>query len=592
MRCVPSSSTRPNPADVRGGALVGFGCMRLSTDPGRDELSGLETIAAAISGGANLLDTAPSYALGEEDAHHNERLVARALASASACPLVSTKGGLVREGRAWVVDGRAKALRASCERSVEALSGRVIDIYLLHAVDPRTPLATSVRALAELQRAGLVRRIGLSNVTSGHVEEARRHAEIAVVQIAAGAFDHAAFRGGVVRHCLEAGIEIHAHSPFGGARRARRLAADPLLREIAEKAGVSPFAVVIAWLTAHGLVAIPGARDPERARGALLGARIALDPADIERLDGRFGGRPSARIQASADASAGEVVLVMGIQGSGKSDSVKAYEERGYARLNRDTLGGTLRGIAQRLDEMAAAGVTRFVLDNTYASRASRAEVIQRAAKHGLAVRCVFLDTPLEHAQLNAVERLCDRYGRLPSPEELRALQRKDPHAFAPTVQLRARRELELPTVDEGFQSIEHVAFERRVKEACTSAALVLELKALEGAQVEEIAEWRAEVRAELALVFAWGEGQTAEALRARAEATGARAGLADFDVALCPHPGGPPICWCRPPLPGLLVPWLRERSVDPRRSMLVGTHATHEAMARAFTFGAYRRVG
>src|SRR5688572_5499841 len=118
--------------------------MRLSTDPDRDEARGLETILAALEAGVTLLDTAPSYCHGEGDEHHNERLIARATSGRDV--RISTKGGLVREGTAWVPDGRARSLIASCEASLVALGRSSIDLYYLHAPDPRVSFMTSVRA--------------------------------------------------------------------------------------------------------------------------------------------------------------------------------------------------------------------------------------------------------------------------------------------------------------------------------------------------------------------------------------------------------------------------------------------------------------
>ncbi len=87
-------------------------------------------------------------------------------------------------GGGWVPDGRAKAIRSDCEASLAALGGLPIDTYLLHAPDPRTPWATSVRALARLHADGLVARIGLSNVNRPQLDEALEHAPISAVQVA------------------------------------------------------------------------------------------------------------------------------------------------------------------------------------------------------------------------------------------------------------------------------------------------------------------------------------------------------------------------------------------------------------------------
>ena len=77
-----------------------------------------------------------------------------------------TKGGMTRTGGGWIPDGRAKAIRADCDASLEALDGLPIDLYLVHAPDLRTPWTTSVRALARLADEGLVRRVGVANVTA------------------------------------------------------------------------------------------------------------------------------------------------------------------------------------------------------------------------------------------------------------------------------------------------------------------------------------------------------------------------------------------------------------------------------------------
>src|ERR671938_2075329 len=104
---------------------IGLGCMRLATEPERDEDLALETIAAAVDAGVTVFDTARSYGLGEDDLGHNERLLARALrrCGAEARARIVTKGGMTRVGGGWVPDGRAKALRADREPSLVAHDG-------------------------------------------------------------------------------------------------------------------------------------------------------------------------------------------------------------------------------------------------------------------------------------------------------------------------------------------------------------------------------------------------------------------------------------------------------------------------------------
>ena len=166
---------------------IGLGCMRV--EPARLE----PTVAAALAAGITVFDTAHAY--GERPGD-NERLVARALRGTRA--RIVTKGGMTRVGTAWVPDGRAVAIRQHCEASLAVLEGVGIDLYLLHAPDPRVPWLTSVRALARLLEDGLVPRVGLSNVNRDQLDAALPVVPVSAVEVALSPFDDAAVRGGVV----------------------------------------------------------------------------------------------------------------------------------------------------------------------------------------------------------------------------------------------------------------------------------------------------------------------------------------------------------------------------------------------------------
>lgn len=122
-----------------------MGCMRLSTEPDRDGDRALATLHAALDAGVTLLDTADAYARDGTETGHNERLLARALATWSgntSSVRVATKGGLTRPGGRWEPDGRARHLVAACQASLRALGLTRIPLYQLHAPDPDVPLAT------------------------------------------------------------------------------------------------------------------------------------------------------------------------------------------------------------------------------------------------------------------------------------------------------------------------------------------------------------------------------------------------------------------------------------------------------------------
>ncbi|MGZ8694090.1 MAG: aldo/keto reductase, partial [Gaiellaceae bacterium] len=545
---------------------IGLGCMRLETDEDADEERAVATIAAAVEAGITVFDTARSYG-------GNEQLLARVLRSSGAAgsARIVTKGGMTRAGGGWVPDGRAKAIRADCEASLAALDGLPIDLYLVHAPDPRTPWRTAVRALARLVDDGLVRCVGVANVNRRRLDEALELAPVAAVQVALSPFDDRAVRGGVVERCEEAGVALIAHSPLGGPRRRGAAARDPVLAEIAGARGATPEEVALAWLLglSPAVVPIPGARRPETARSAARAAMLGLNEGERATLARTFGPARAARPARQRRAMRADVLLVMGVPGAGKSRIAVDLEARGYLRLNRDERGGSLRELGEALDELLARGARRIVLDNTYLTRAARSYTIEAAARHHIAPRCIWLDTPLAQAQVNLVDRLLDRVGSLPGSDELRTLAR-EPGLLLPTSQMRAFRELEPPSEDEGFAAVEQVAFER-APSTSGRAGVFVAAAALEA--------WAPVDRDAPHLVFDWRPDAAADSLAAEVARLSARVS-GPVERAVCRHGGGPPSCWCRPPLPGLLLAFARRHDVDPARSTLVGTSSAHRTLA------------
>jgi aryl-alcohol dehydrogenase-like predicted oxidoreductase/adenylate kinase family enzyme len=554
-----------------------------------DERLAMDTVTAATRAGMTVFDTAHAYGPDPSQLGHNERLVSRALGIAGReSARIVTKGGMTRLDGRWVPDGRAKAITADCEASLEALDGLPIDLYLIHAPDPRTPWRTSVRSLARLVDQGLVRRVGLANVTRTQLDEALELAPIAGVQVALSPLDDRALRGGVVERCAELGLTLLAHSPLGGPRRAAALAHRRELMQVAERHGATAAETALAWLIAlsPAVVAIPGARRPESARSAARAAMLRLGEEDEAVLTEAFSGagraarghRPGTSGQPGAE---GEVVMVMGIPGAGKSRLASSYIERGYVRLNRDERGGSLRALAGELDDRLTAGVRRAVLDNTYLTRADRSHVVEAAQRHSLSVRCVWLDTPLAQAQVNLVLRLLERFGSLPMPHQVREAARQEPWLMLPTAQMRALRQLEPPSVDEGFTAMERIPFARVSAVGGRSCVLVSAAAATRPGIVEALA---GADRAAPHLLFDWTPDAEAGSL---ADDAGRIASLVSgpVEVAVCPHPGGPPSCWCRPPLPGLPLAFARARRVDPGHSTVIGCSPAHRTLAR--TLGA-----
>lgn len=623
---------------------IGLGCMRLSTDPARDPVRGRAVIAAAIDAGVRLLDTADAYALDDTERGHNEQLIAGAIAELAAERRVeiATKGGLVRPGGAWVPNGRANHLAAAARASRERLGVAAIDLYLLHAIDPKTPLATSVRALARLRDDGVARQIGVSNVGLTQLEAALAVAPIDAVEVELSPWKLDPIRGGLVAACTDRGIRVLAHRPLGGPAGVRRAAGDPVLAALAARLSATPAEVILAWLCTLSpmIVPLPGATQVATATSAARASALALDDdaraalaARFLSIDGTASGRRDRAAPRSARSSApgvpgetgrprsldhgatfggpaspdrestalrshepGEtsfassvvvpgsetsnatVVIILGMPASGKSTLAADHAAQGYLRLNRDELSGPLIEIARRLDRELTGGARRVVIDNTYPSRASRAPVIEVARRHGASVRCLVLDTSLEDAQANAVARILARHGRLLMPgsgndNELGRAGEIDPRA-----QFRYRRDYEPPRDDEGFAAIEHVPFVRAPPPGGRPALLV---------ELDDVV-WHGRPRTAAAIelrpgareaLVAWSAshalaGTTWQPGLASAGELAARlaelAGVT-LHVMHCAHPAGPPVCWCRKPMPGLALALAHAHGLDLARTLHVG---------------------
>jgi aryl-alcohol dehydrogenase-like predicted oxidoreductase/predicted kinase/histidinol phosphatase-like enzyme len=629
-----------------------MGCMRLSTAPDgqRDEARALEVLHAAFDGGVTFLDTADAYCLDDSEVGHNERLIARALDTWSGDRtriVVATKGGLTRPRGEWSPNGKGRHLRAACEASLRALGLERIHLYQLHAVDPRTPFSTSVRALASLKDEGLIEHAGLCNVTVGQIEEALGITEIAAVQVELSLWHDVSALNGVVQYCIARGIRLLAYRPLGGSRNRRRMVSDPVLIEVAARHGATAAEIALAWLQdlSSAIVPLPGPTRLETVQSLIRAHDIVLTDEDRALLDSRFAASEAVRNAARAVIAGaaggtplrdtatpggpegpplrntpgsggslepptavrqGEVVLVMGLPAAGKSTIARALVEQGYTRLNRDEAGGSLRGLLPRLERVVAEGASRIVLDNTYVSRASRALVIQAAARLGMPVRCVWLSTPVESAQVNAAWRMVSKYGRLLEPDEMRRTVKRDISAFAPGVQFRHQRELEPPHPSEGFSHIETMPFERTHDPLFTNKALIVwcddvllrsrsagrspssiedvDVFPERGAILRRYRDegWRL-------LGLAWRPEIADQAMTSeQVDAVFVRMQeLLDvsMEILYCPHGGGPPICWCRKPLPGLGVIFIQRHQLDPSRCIYVGAGSQDPGFARRLGF-------
>ncbi|MBV9494131.1 MAG: aldo/keto reductase [Acidobacteria bacterium] len=263
---------------------IGFGGMPLSIQGRPSEEVGRRVIQAAVDAGMTLVDTADVYCLDDSDIGHNERLIASALQGRSDVN-IATKGGLRRPRGAWTNDASPQHLREACEKSLRALGVDQIWLYQLHAPDPRVSFASSVEALAELQREGKIRHVGLSNVSVKEIELARSIVNVVSVQNRLNPYFRESIP--VAKYCAKEDIAFLAYSPVGGGRLAKKLPEFDVLWPIAASHDASVHAVTIAWVRAQGstVIPIPAARTAEHAIDSAKAASITLTADELARID-------------------------------------------------------------------------------------------------------------------------------------------------------------------------------------------------------------------------------------------------------------------------------------------------------------------
>ncbi|HVA88788.1 MAG TPA: aldo/keto reductase [Chloroflexota bacterium] len=277
-------------------SALGYGAMYLSVRGRPPEEQGLAALRTALAGGVTLIDTADSYCLDDHDKGHNERLIAKALRDAGASAdqvLVATKGGHTRPDGNWDVDGRPAYLRQACEASLIALGVEAIDLYQFHRPDPKIPFEESVDAVADLQREGKIRMVGLSNVSAAQIDAAQRLVEVVSVQNEFNPWQRRDESNGVLAACRERGIAYLPYSPFGGGSRAKGLGDLATVGAVAREHGATPYQVILAWLLAKSpaIIPIPCSTRIDGVRDNLGAATLTLTPEEVAKLDAM---RPNA----------------------------------------------------------------------------------------------------------------------------------------------------------------------------------------------------------------------------------------------------------------------------------------------------------
>ena len=254
----------PQPTSLRLGdsdvPRIGLGSNRLSYSD--DHVS---FIRGAVAEGVGHIDTAYLYAGGD-----SETTIGAALSPSAGGTVVATKGGY-RPG-----EGRPEVLRAQINESLSRLGTETIALYYLHRVDPETPLEDSLGVMKEAQEAGKIRHVGISDVSIEQIEQARRVVPIVAVQnhynLAERRYED------VVDHCAREGIVFVPYFPLRDHPAA--------LGPIAERHGVTPSQIALAWLLTRSptTLPIPGTLSLEHLRENLGALQIELSDEEFESL--------------------------------------------------------------------------------------------------------------------------------------------------------------------------------------------------------------------------------------------------------------------------------------------------------------------
>ncbi len=260
---------------------LGFGAMRLTGEGiwgwPPDRQNAFKVLRRAVELGVNLIDTADAY--GPET---DELLIAEALYPYPQGLVIATKGGNTRPGpNQWVPDGRPEYLKQCVDKSLKRLRLDRIDLYQLHRVDPKVPMEDSLGALKEMQSAGKIRYIGLSEVSPEQVERALKIVPIATVQNRYNVTDRK--WENTLDYCAKQEIGFMPWAPVGGSRGMTNAA----LEKIAKDHGVTIYQLGLAWLLHRSpvMLPIPGTSSVAHLEENMAARKIQLRPVEWKALD-------------------------------------------------------------------------------------------------------------------------------------------------------------------------------------------------------------------------------------------------------------------------------------------------------------------
>jgi aryl-alcohol dehydrogenase-like predicted oxidoreductase len=261
---------------------LGFGAMRITGngiwgDP-EDPKEARRTVARVPELGINFIDTADSYG-----PFVSEEILAEVLSPYKRGLVIATKGGLTRHGpNIWPVLGRPEYLKQCVLMSLRRLKLERIDLWQLHRIDPKVPREEQFGIIAEMQREGLIRHVGLSEVSVEDIQAASRFFKVATVQNLYNLANRQS--EAVLDHCEKNGIGFIPWYPLAGGPLAKE---GGVLDTLAKKLGASPSQIALAWVLKRSpvMLPIPGTGKVKHLEENTAAATVKLSDEDFRALD-------------------------------------------------------------------------------------------------------------------------------------------------------------------------------------------------------------------------------------------------------------------------------------------------------------------
>lgn len=261
---------------------LGYGAMRI-TGPGiwgepKNPDEARRVLRRAVELGVNFIDTADAY--GPEV---SERLIGETLAPYPKDLVIATKGGLTRQGPdKWAPVGRPEYLRQQVEMSLRRLRLERIDLYQLHRIDEKVPVEESLGALADLQRAGKIRHIGLSEVNPEEIERARQTTKIVSVQNKYNLSDRAHEK--TLDYCEQHGL---AFIPWFPVAAGKLVEPGGALEKFARQHNATVAQISLAWLLQRSpvMLPIPGTSSVKHLEENVAARKLNLELREWKQIE-------------------------------------------------------------------------------------------------------------------------------------------------------------------------------------------------------------------------------------------------------------------------------------------------------------------